>query len=58
MEFMATIIKNTSPSSQAEHDYYKAQANKYHVDAVHAAVTLNQAFEQISPDQHIPITPE
>ncbi len=31
-------------------DYYKAQAMKYHADAVQATMALNQTFEQISPD--------
>jgi hypothetical protein len=30
---------------------------KYHADAVQATMALNQTFEQMSPDQHIPINP-
>jgi hypothetical protein len=30
---------------------------KYHADAVQATMTLNQTFERMSPDQHIPINP-
>ena len=30
---------------------------KYHADAVQATMALNQTFEQISPNQHIPISP-
>ena len=44
-------------ATEAECNYYKTQAMKYHADAVQATIALNQTFEQISPDQHIPINP-
>ena len=40
---------------EEERDYYKAKAQKYHADAVHATLVLNQTFEQISNEQHVPI---
>lgn len=40
---------------EEERDYYKAKAQKYHADAVHATLALNQTFEQISNEQHVPI---
>ena len=40
---------------EEERDYYKAQDQKYHVNAIHATLVLNQTFEQISNEQHVPI---
>ncbi len=40
---------------EEERDYYKAKAQKFHADAVHATLVLNQTFEQITNEQHVPI---
>ncbi len=40
---------------EEERDYYKAKAQKFHANAVHATLVLNQTFEQITNEQHVPI---
>ena len=40
---------------EKERDYYKAKAQKFHADRVHATLVLNQTFEQIANEQHVPI---